>query len=342
MRTAIEEGGGPSGFITKERERHILNGSRLGCSVDQVLASTRNEPLIAQRPERGLLPNRFRTWIVTPRRHRSLILSPTSERVKSAGAISCILARHFARRFPEERLLASYEPTSRRPIADVFRRTARFAVEWCVRRDVHPDIVSYASVVSSAGAAACFWRSGQWPVLLIPAVVLCYLRLWFNMLDGMVALASGKASRTGEIINELPDRISDVLIFVGVAHSGLCHPLSAYWVAIFALLVAYVGTLGQAVGAQREFSGLMAKPWRMVALHVGAWTTLGLIAAGHPRLTDASGPTVLDVTHGLIVAGCVQTIWFRLVRIVRALRALPVKTKNHPARSGTDPGGTPV
>ena len=28
------------------------------------------------------------------------------------------------------------------------------------------------------------------------------------------------------------DRASDVLIFVGVAHSGLCHPLSAYWVAL--------------------------------------------------------------------------------------------------------------
>jgi hypothetical protein len=41
--------------------------------------------------------------------------------------------------------------------------------------------------------------------------------------------------------------------------------------------VAYVGTLGQAVGVQREFSGIMAKPWRMVVLHAGAWTTQGLL-----------------------------------------------------------------
>ena len=67
--------------------------------------------------------------------------------------------------------------------------------------------------------------------LLLPAVGFCYLRLWLNMLDGMVALASGTASRTGEIANELPDRISDVLIFVGVGHSTLCHPLGGYWVA---------------------------------------------------------------------------------------------------------------
>src|SRR5437588_3328026 len=176
--------------------------------------------------------------------------------------------------------MADYQPLSRRPIADMFRRTAQGAARLCVRVGIHPNTVSYASIVAAAGAGLCFWQAHNLPALLIPAVGFCYLRLWFNMLDGMVALASGKASRSGEIANELPDRISDVIIFVGVAHSELCHPLGGYWVAIFALLVAYVGTLGQAVGVPREFSGLMAKPWRMVALHAGAWVTLGLLWFG--------------------------------------------------------------
>jgi len=157
------------------------------------------------------------------------------------------------------------------------------------------------------------------PVLLIPAVLLCYLRLWANMLDGMVALASGKASLRGELLNDLPDRVSDVIIFVGVAHSGLCHPLTGYWVAIFALLVAYVGTFGQALGVQREFSGIMTKPWRMVALHAGAWITLGLVWWGDGRIRHGN-LTVLDWTHLAIMAGCLQTIAIRLIRIMRALR----------------------
>jgi phosphatidylglycerophosphate synthase len=224
--------------------------------------------------------------------------------------------------------MTDYQPTWRRPIAQAFRRTALAPVQWCVRLGIHPNLVSYSSIVASAAAAVCFWQAGAVPWLLLPAVGLCYVRLWLNMLDGMVALAAGKASRTGEIANELPDRISDVLIFVGVAHSGLCHPLGGYWVAIFALLVAYVGTLGQAVGVQREFGGVMAKPWRMVALHVGAWTTLGLIwfAGGNIHY---GGMTVLDWTHLVIIAGCVQTIALRLVRIVRALQ------KEDPAR-GTE------
>jgi phosphatidylglycerophosphate synthase len=218
--------------------------------------------------------------------------------------------------------MSTYQPSSRRPIADIFRRSAHLAVNWCVRHGIHPNWVSYASVVAAAAAALCFWQALAVPALLIPAAGFCYVRLWLNMLDGMVALASGKASRTGEIVNELPDRVSDVLIFVGVAHSGLCHPLSGYWVAIFALFVAYVGTLGQAVGVQREFSGVMAKPWRMVALHVGAWITLGLLW-GADSAIYGGGLSVLDWTHLAIIAGCVETILVRLVRIVRALHAQP-------------------
>jgi phosphatidylglycerophosphate synthase len=212
-----------------------------------------------------------------------------------------------------------YQPTSRRPIADIFRKTANGAVRICVRLGIHPDVISYLSMVAAAGAALCFWRSAAQPWLLIPAAGFCYLRLWFNMLDGMVALAAGKASWRGEILNDLPDRVSDILIFVGVAHSGWCSPFSAYWAALMALLTAYVGMFGQAVGVQREFSGIMAKPWRMVMLHIGGWATLALLWWNHGEI-QIGRLTVLDGTCLLIIAGCAQTIIVRLRRIMAALK----------------------
>lgn len=215
--------------------------------------------------------------------------------------------------------MTPYQPTWRRPIAQLFRRTALAPVQWCVRLGISANLVSYSSIAASAAAALCFWQGRAVPWLLLVAVGCCYVRLWLNMLDGMVALASGTASRSGEIANELPDRISDVLIFVGVAHSQLCHPLGGYWAAILSLLVAYVGTLGQAVGVQREFSGVMSKPWRMVALHVGTWITLGQIWWGD-GLPGEGRLTPLDWTMLAILVGCVQTIWLRLVRIHRTLR----------------------
>jgi phosphatidylglycerophosphate synthase len=194
-------------------------------------------------------------------------------------------------------------------------------VQLCVRWGIHPDAVSLSSIVAAAIAAFCFQQSGRWPVLLLIAPVFCYLRLWLNMLDGMVALASGKASRRGEILNDLPDRISDVLIFAGVAHSGLCHSALGYWAALMALLTAYVGVLSQAVGAGRQFGGLMSKPWRMVTLHLGAWIAWAVLI-----IRDGEGVifnlTILDIALIIIIAGCLQTITVRLLRAFRTLQSL--------------------
>src|SRR3981081_2595076 len=216
--------------------------------------------------------------------------------------------------------MAQYEPPSRRPIGEGFRSTARLATALCVRLNIHPDAISYASIFAAAIAAFCFWKSVLHPWLLFPAPLFCCLRLWVNMLDGMVALASGKASWRGEILNDLPDRVSDVLIFAGVAHSGWVNPIIGYWAAIFALLTAYVGMFGQAVGVQREFSGVMSKPWRMVTLHIGAWMTLGYCWWNNGVLPLAD-LTILDWACVVVVAGCLQTMAVRLRRIMAALRA---------------------
>lgn len=205
----------------------------------------------------------------------------------------------------------AYQPSSRRPIADIFRLTAHAAVRFCVRAGISADAISYSSMIAAAGAGLCLLFAAEARWLLLVAPLFLYLRLWLNMLDGMVALASGKASLRGEILNEVPDRISDVLIFAAVAHSGLAGAVSGYWAALWALFTAYIGTFGQAVGVQREFSGWMSKQWRMVTLHLGCWLMFFLPSIG--------SRTVLEWTCWLVVAGCVQTVWIRLSRILRAL-----------------------
>ena len=72
----------------------------------------------------------------------------------------------------------------------------------------------------------------------------------------------------------------------------------------------------------------MAKPWRMVALHLGAWIPLGLLWWGDGQIRYKN-LTVLDWTHLLIGIGCAQTIWVRLARTMRDL---------HSADSNSNPG----
>jgi phosphatidylglycerophosphate synthase len=217
--------------------------------------------------------------------------------------------------------MGDYQPSSRRPIAGFFRLTAHGAVRVCISLGIHPDVVSYLSIAAAAGAGISFWLSGKFAWLLIAAPLLCLLRLYFNMLDGMVALASGKASLRGEIVNELPDRVSDVLIFVGVAHSGLTNPFLAYWAAIMALMTAYVGTLGQAVTGRRRFEGMMSKQHRMMVLAAGSVAMFFCRSA-------SGGLSILDWTLIATVLGCVETIAIRILKMLEELRMMTAKRED--------------
>jgi hypothetical protein len=86
-----------------------------------------------------------------------------------------------------------------------------------------------------------------------------------------------------------------------------------------AVMTAYVGVFGQAVGIGRQFGGIMSKPWRMIVLAIGAWWTLAVIGFNNAKMV-LGGLTILDWTCIVIIIGCVQTIWVRLARIMRRLR----------------------
>jgi hypothetical protein len=56
----------------------------------------------------------------------------------------------------------------------------------------------------------------------------------------------------------------------------------------------------------------------MGVLHAGAWATLALLWSGRGAWRVAWF-TALDLACIVIIAGCVQTIWFRLARTMREL-----------------------
>ena len=188
------------------------------------------------------------------------------------------------------------------------------------RAGVTPNQVSVASIVFAAGAAGAFCKAGaligssatNW---LIVAAAGIQLRLLCNLLDGLLAIEGGLKTKTGDLYNEIPDRIADILILLAAgvtirAHAwGMALGVSA---AMLAVLTAYIRLLGGSLGLPQDFRGPMAKQHRMFVLTVGA-----LAAAVEHAMRGSID--ALYVAIIVIVAGSVITLAVRTRRIARLL-----------------------
>ena len=204
-------------------------------------------------------------------------------------------------------------------------RDARWAASlarWLGGIGVRPNVVSLAGVVFALGGLVAFsfapaGHHQQRSLLLLVAAACIQLRLLCNLLDGMLAVEGRLASKTGEIWNDLPDRISDVLLLVGAGYAirGVAHGVALGWTAAaLALFTAYIRVLGASLGVPQLFIGPMAKQHRMFVLSVGAVLAAGESAVGAP-------PRAIAIALAVIVAGSILTAIRRTRRTAETVNA---------------------
>lgn len=211
---------------------------------------------------------------------------------------------------------------ARRPLKTRRRRPAVALARRLAARGVDPNQISSASLVFAAGAGAFFLAlphvSAPAQVALLVGAALCIqLRLLANMLDGMVAVEGGRGSALGDLFNEVPDRVADLVVLVtaGYAVTWISWGDALGWAAgASAILTAYVRLLGGALGVSQHFTGPLAKPQRMALLTAACLASLLEVAYGF------SG-RVLAVALGIVVAGSLVTCGRRLRLVAGELRA---------------------
>ena len=210
----------------------------------------------------------------------------------------------------------------RRPIATRNRKWAQNATAWLASRNVSPNAISIAGMCACivGGIALGVTSIADYRILWLIAALGAQLRLTANMLDGMVAIASSRTSKTGELYNEVPDRISDAAIFMGAGFAWGGNVTLGYIATILAIFTAYVRAAGKIAGAPNEFCGPMAKQHRMLVI-----TLVCVYAAITPsswqmiRFND-SQIGLMTLALAVIVLGCVITIIRRVARIAQALK----------------------
>ena len=206
------------------------------------------------------------------------------------------------------------QPGDRRPIAARQLQPVIWLAGLLVRAEAAPNGISVAGMVCALAAGAGFALAGAAAPLWLAGALLVQLRLLANMMDGMVAVGRGMASPLGELFNEVPDRISDTAILLGIAvgsGSGLALGLAA---GLAAMSTAYVRAVGRAAGAPSDFSGPMAKQQRMAVV-----TALAVWCAFAPAGWGA-GSAVPATVLAVVTLLAVLTAARRLRRIAGALR----------------------
>lgn len=210
------------------------------------------------------------------------------------------------------------DDSNRRPLASRQTGWAAALTRWLAATSITPNQISIFSMVFAGLAGLAFWQAGQSvdvvarAVLLVAAAAFCQLRLLCNLFDGMVAVEAGKGSPDGAFWNEFPDRVSDLLIFVGLGY-GVDAPALGWAAAALAILTAYVRELGRGCGLPADFSGPMAKPQRMALVTVAALGSL-FEPLWHGR------NELLVAALWLVAIGSAVTALRRSWRIVSALR----------------------
>jgi hypothetical protein len=116
---------------------------------------------------------------------------------------------------------SSAKTIDRRPIATRNRKWAQSATTWLASRNVSPNAISIAGMCACivSGLALALSSVEYNRVFWLIAALGAQLRLTANMLDGMVALASARDSKIGELYNEVPDRVSDAAVFIGAGYA---------------------------------------------------------------------------------------------------------------------------
>src|SRR5437879_7414605 len=211
----------------------------------------------------------------------------------------------------------------RRAIATRNRKWAQATTTWLAARNVSPNTLSIAGMCACivAGIALGVTSIADYRILWLIAALGAQLRLTANMLDGLVALASGRTSRVGELYNEVPDRVSDAAVFIGAGFAWGGNVALGYIATILAIFTAYVRAARKIAGAPNEFCGPMAKQHRMLVI-----TLICLYSAVTPHswqtvsLND-SELGLMTLGLAVIIVGCVITVIRRVGRIAHALGA---------------------
>ncbi|MGE8428371.1 MAG: CDP-alcohol phosphatidyltransferase family protein [Sphingobacterium sp.] len=152
------------------------------------------------------------------------------------------------------------------------------------QRKITANQITIGSIVFSLIIALLFWYADRFPIFFLALPIGLLLRMALNALDGMMARLFNQTSKTGEVLNEVGDIVSDAVLFFPLLKF---HPESVYPIVAFIVLSVvneFCGLIGKVIANDRRYDGPMGKSDRALLLGV-----YGILALLHISIVAISG-----------------------------------------------------
>ena len=139
-----------------------------------------------------------------------------------------------------------------------FQKLLKPLLDFLYKNGVSANMITWSAIVLSAVTGLLIWlEPSQNMLLFLPLSLL--IRMALNALDGMMARTYHMQSKQGEVLNELGDVVSDLLLYFPLLKL-FSLPIYVLITFLFMSVVnEYAGILGKAINGIRQYDGPMGK-----------------------------------------------------------------------------------
>ncbi|MDR4511344.1 MAG: CDP-alcohol phosphatidyltransferase family protein [Nitrososphaeraceae archaeon] len=124
------------------------------------------------------------------------------------------------------------------------------------------------AVISSIIFGLSSIQNGIWFNTVLLGSILLLISGFFDVIDGSVARISRQTSKKGAFLDSTLDKISEVVIFLGIAIGNLANPILCMIALSSSLLVSYTRSRAESFGVDLSGIGFGERAERLIILAI--------------------------------------------------------------------------
>ena len=134
-----------------------------------------------------------------------------------------------------------------------------------------PNFWTALVLVMSSASGITYMTAGplfgfDWYTVSVAGSILLLASGFFDVIDGCVARVTNQTSKKGSYLDSIFDKVSEAIIFIGIAVGYLANPILCQVALALSLLVSYTRAKAESIGIELKGIGIGERAERLLIL----------------------------------------------------------------------------